>query len=106
MMRRPRELIELRKANVESAQHCQNQNCEGDDLRAGIDFADQLAGELPQKYFGVVAARRRRSFHRGLFDERRNVRIAAPGHERGAGPQSEKKCIDGPEGPIQISSPS
>jgi len=43
--------IELRKADVESAQHRQNQNREGDDLRAGINLADQLARELAQKYF-------------------------------------------------------
>src|SRR5712691_7340096 len=75
--------IELRKADVESAQHRQNQNCEGDDLCAGIYLTHQFARELAQKYFGIVAARRRRSFHRGLLDEWRDVRtIAAPRYQR------------------------
>src|SRR4029077_10884227 len=75
--------VELSKADVESAQYGQDQNCEGDDFRAGIDFTDQFAGELAEKYLGIVAARGRRSFHCGLLDKRRYVRIAAPGHERG-----------------------
>ena len=53
---RPPQFINKSEANVKRAQHERDENCEGDDLGAGINFADQLAGEFAQENLGIVAS--------------------------------------------------
>ena len=50
---------------------------------SAADFAHELARELAEKNLCVITARGGRSFHRGLFDEGRDMGIApATGHHR------------------------
>ena len=75
--------IKLSETNVKGADDAEDDDGKGYDLGAGIDLANQLAGKLAQKDFGVITTRRRGRFHGRLFNKRRDVRaVATPGHQR------------------------
>src|SRR5262249_34704504 len=79
------------ETDIEGTHESNNQNSERNDLRAGIDLANQFPREFAQKDFRVVTTRRRRSFHRRLLNERRHMTTIPPSrHQPSAGGNWEK----------------